>query len=254
MFDGLSVASSGERVNNRKNESRHVLLTLAQCREENVNYCWARSSHCPKSPRKTPQGLLWSGCSSWGKMRGLYSSGAGWYPWWGFSMRGSLCMNEAGLAWSRCLSIGLDFFPNRLLRHTKSHQVLKNGILHVIIHTKFIAQRYSFNILLYYYYYYEYHDCILFTNKLRVEGLWQRKEVKLIFNSWELRVDKRRLVFNYFLQILLGLFHVHNACAVAWGGEQREHKSIHQDLPLGTADGGESYRSTTAAEGIQLWN
>lgn len=39
MFDGLSVASSGERVNNRKNESRHVLLTLAQCREENVNYC-----------------------------------------------------------------------------------------------------------------------------------------------------------------------------------------------------------------------
>lgn len=43
MFDGLSVASSGERVNNRKNESRHLLLTLAQCREENVNHCWARS-------------------------------------------------------------------------------------------------------------------------------------------------------------------------------------------------------------------
>lgn len=45
---------------------------------------------------------------------------------------------------------------------------------------------------------------------------------------------------------------MHNVCAAAWGGEQREHKSIHQDLPVGTADGGESSRSTTAAEGIWL--
>lgn len=77
MFDGLSVASSGERVNNRKkNESRNVLLTLCIAGFAATNLACLAFTHCLQSKDRAQAAVPWilpqplpdescQGCGMW---------------------------------------------------------------------------------------------------------------------------------------------------------------------------------------------